>query len=258
MKTKRRDLEWWPISSVRARKLRKKGCDVCWHRQYECMARRNPMFNPEITTMTDMQKNLVPAGFWQDAQGRLVHETMIKPIDVERDRLVRHLVDSASELNAKLVDFKAVAFGDIEAFVELSAEQYEVKLGGKKGNVTLYSFDGRFKIQRSVQESIAFDERLQAARALIDECLRDWTQGARPEVATIANDAFRTDSQGEIRTARVLALRRLDIKDERWQLAMKAIGEACQVVGSKSYIRAYERIGDSDQYRAISLDIAGV
>ena len=208
--------------------------------------------------MADTQQSSVPAGFWQDAQGRMVPESLIKPIDMERDRLVRHLVDRASELSAKLADFKAVAFGDIEAFIELSAEQYGITLGGKKGNVTLYSFDGRFKIQRSVQESIAFDERLQAARALIDECLRDWTQGARPEVATLANDAFRTDSQGEIRTARVLALRRLDIKDERWQRAMLAIGEACQVVGSKSYIRVYERIGDSDQYRAISLDIAGV
>ncbi len=208
--------------------------------------------------MNDAPQPLVPAGFWQDAQGRMVPESLIKPIDIERDRLVRHLVERAGELSAKLADFKAIAFGDIEAFIELSAEQYDIKLGGKKGNVTLYSFDGRFKIQRSVQESIAFDERLQAARALIDECLRDWTQGARPEVATLANDAFRTDSQGEIRTARVLALRRLDIKDERWQRAMQAIGEACQVIGSKSYIRVYERIGDSDQYRAISLDIAGV
>jgi len=208
--------------------------------------------------MNDAPQLSVPAGFWQDAQGRMVPESLIKPIDMERDRLVRHLVDRASELSAKLADFKAVAFGDIEAFIELSAEQYGITLGGKKGNVTLYSFDGRFKIQRSVQESIAFDERLQAARALIDECLRDWTQGARPEVATLANDAFRTDSQGEIRTARVLAFRRLDIKDERWQRAMLAIGEACQVVGSKSYIRVYERIGDSDQYRAVSLDIAGV
>jgi len=208
--------------------------------------------------MSNAPQPLVPAGFWQDAQGRMVPASLIKPIDIERDRLVRHLVDRASKLNSELVDFKAVAFGDIEAFIELSAEQYDIKLGGKKGNVTLFSFDGQFKIQRSVQESIAFDERLQAARALIDECLRDWTQGARPEVATLANDAFRTDSQGEIRTARVLALRRLDIKDERWQRAMKAIGEACQVVGSKSYIRVYERIGDSDQYRAISLDIAGV
>lgn len=208
--------------------------------------------------MTNTQQTPVPAGFWQDAQGRMVPESLIKPIDIERDRLVRHLVDSANKLSTELANLKAAAFGDIEAFIELSAEQYGITLGGKKGNVTLYSFDGRFKIQRSVQESIAFDERLQAARALIDECLRDWTQGARPEVATLANDAFRTDSQGEIRTARVLALRRLDIKDERWQRAMQAIGEACQVVGSKSYIRVYERIGDSDQYRAISLDIAGV
>ncbi len=208
--------------------------------------------------MTNTQQTAVPAGFWQDAQGRMVPESLIKPIDIERDRLVRQLVGSANKLSSELANLKAAAFGDIEAFIELSAEQYGITLGGKKGNVTLYSFDGRFKIQRSVQESIAFDERLQAARALIDECLRDWTQGARPEVATLANDAFRTDSQGEIRTARVLALRRLDIKDERWQRAMQAIGEACQVVGSKSYIRVYERIGDSDQYRAISLDIAGV
>lgn len=56
----------------------------------------------------------------------------------------------------------------------------------------------------------------------------------------------------------MLALRRLDIQDPRWLQAMDAIGDACQVVGSKSYIRVYERIGDSDQYRPISLDIAGV
>ncbi|EJU6305507.1 DUF3164 family protein, partial [Salmonella enterica] len=56
----------------------------------------------------------------------------------------------------------------------------------------------------------------------------------------------------------VLALRRLDITDERWLKAMDAIGEAVQVVGSRSYIRVYERVGDSDQYRPIALDIAGV
>lgn len=205
-----------------------------------------------------MNAQQIPAGFRQDAQGRLVPESMIKPIDLERDRLVQHLVDRASELNGQLADFKAVAFGDIEAFVELSAEQYGARLGGKKGNVTLLSFDGRYKIQRAIQESIAFDERLQAARALIDECLRDWTEGARPEVVTLVNDAFRTDTKGEIRTARVLALRRMEIADERWQRAMQAISEACQVVGSKSYIRVYKRVGDTDQYEPISLDIAGV
>ncbi|MCY1208169.1 hypothetical protein D9M69_487100 [compost metagenome] len=200
----------------------------------------------------------IPEGFRKNAQGHLIPEILIKPIDQERDRLVQHLVDRASELSSELAEFKAVAFGDIEAFIELSAEQYGAKVGGKKGNVTLFSFDGRYKIVRAVNESIAFDERLQAARGLIDECLRDWTEGARPEVVTLVNDAFRTDTKGEIRTARVLALRRLQIGDERWQRAMQAIGEACQVVGSKSYIRVYERVGDTDQYKPISLDIAAV
>ncbi|MCY1295460.1 hypothetical protein D9M70_448020 [compost metagenome] len=83
-------------------------------------------------------------------------------------------------------------------------------------------------------------------------------EGARPEAVTLINDAFRTDTRGEIRTASVLALRRLEIADERWQRAMKAIGEACQVTSSKEYVRIYERIGDSDQYRPISLDIAAI
>lgn len=208
--------------------------------------------------MSKSQQAAAPAGYRQDAQGRLIPESMIKPIDLERDVLVRHLVDGASELNGALCDFKQMAFGDIKAFIEMSFEEYGARVGGKKGNVTLFSFDGRYKIQLAVQESIVLDERLQAARALIDECLRDWTEGARPEVVTLVNDAFRTDTKGEIRTARVLALRRLEIGDERWQRAMKAIGDACQVIGSKSYLRFYERVGETDQYQPIPLDLAGV
>lgn len=71
----------------------------------------------------------------------------------------------------------------------------------------------------------------------------------------IVNDAFDTDKQGNISTSRVLGLRRLDITDERW---LKAIGEAVQVVSNKAYVRIYERIGDTDQYRPIPLDLAAV
>jgi hypothetical protein len=200
----------------------------------------------------------IPAGYWPDAKGSLIPESMIRPIDRERDRLVKELVAKAAELNAAMANFKAAAFGDIQAFIDLSLEQYDTSMGGKKGNVTLYSFDGRLKIQRAIQEHISFDERLQAAKALIDECLKDWTAQAAPELKAIVNGAFDTDKQGNISTGRVLGLRRLDIKDVRWLKAMAAISEAVQVVGSKSYIRVYERIGDTDQYRAIPLDIAAV
>lgn len=200
----------------------------------------------------------IPDGYREDAQGRLIPESLVKDIDKARDELVLELVKRAQSLREMLIKFKALTFGDIEAFVDMSAEQYDVKLGGKKGNITLYSFDGKYKIQRAIQESISFDERLQSAKQLIDECLKSWSEGARPELMALVNDAFRVDQHGDIRTARILALRRLDIEDERWNKAMTAIGEACQVVGSKAYVRFYERVGDTNQYAPISLDIAGV
>jgi hypothetical protein len=200
----------------------------------------------------------IPAGFWRDADGRLIPENLIKPIDKERDALVTALTRAAKEMSEALARFKAKAFGDIGAFVELSAEQYGVKLGGKKGNVTLMSFDGRYKVIRQIQEHLVFDERLQAAKALIDECIQAWTEGSRDEIKALINDAFQVNKEGKINTGRVLGLKRLDIRDERWQRAMQAIGDSVQVAGSKPYFRVYERVGDTDQYQAISLDIAGV
>ncbi|EPQ0695436.1 DUF3164 family protein, partial [Pseudomonas aeruginosa] len=188
----------------------------------------------------------VPAGYRMDAKGRLVPEEMIKPIDLERDRLVQEIVAKGKVLNKALLDFKLATFGDIEAFITLSAEQYQAKVGGKKGNASLVSFDGRYKVIRAMADNIAFDERLQAAKALIDECLHEWTEGARAEVITLINDAFRVDQAGNIRTGSVLALRRLQIDDERWQRAMQAIGEAVQVVSTKAYVRIQERVGDTD------------
>lgn len=204
-----------------------------------------------------MNTETIPAGYRRDPQGRLVAEALIKPIDMTRDALVQEIVAAWKEENARLKALKNRAFDDIAAFIELSAEQYRVRVGGKKGNVTLISFDGQYKVVRQIQDAIRFDERLQAAKALIDECLTEWTENARAELRAIVNDAFRVDQAGNIRTAQVLGLRRLPIEDKRWQRAMHAIGEAVQVVGSKPYVRVYERDAN-DKYQPISLDMAGV
>lgn len=204
-----------------------------------------------------MTDNTIPAGHRKDAQGRLVPESNIKPIDRLRDELVRELFAKAEQLHAQIAAFKKEAFNTIDTFAQMSADEYQVVLGGKKGNLTLLSFDGEIRVQRAVAEYIQFDERLQAAKELIDECLREWTIDARPEIATLVQDAFRVDAAGKLRTGSILALRRLDITDERWLCAMKAIADAVQVVGSKSYVRFHRRDGNGE-YQALSLDIAGV
>ncbi|WP_273456374.1 DUF3164 family protein [Nevskia ramosa] len=207
--------------------------------------------------MTD-HKNPAPAGYWRDAEGRLVAEELIKPIDKAREQLVGELIERARVLSADLQRFKAVAFGDIAAFIELSAEQYSAKIGGNKGNVTLTSFDGRYKIQRSIQDTLVFDERLQAAKQLIDQCVQTWGANGDPKIMTLVNDAFQVGKEGRINTGRVLGLRRLEITDPDWQNAMKAISDSARVAHSKPYIRFYERVGDTDEYQAISLDVASL
>lgn len=203
-------------------------------------------------------ENKIPEGYRADAKGCLVPESMIKPIDRARDELVGELARQARIVSDGLREFKTRVFADINAFVDLSGEQYGVKLGGKKGNLTLFSFDGAFKVQVAIAEHMVFDERLQAAKHLIDECIISWSQGSRDEIKVLVQASFQTDKEGKINTGRVLALRRLDIRDEKWQKAMQAIGESLQVVGSKEYVRFYERIGDTDQYQPISLDVAAV
>lgn len=203
-----------------------------------------------------MDTKPIPDGYWINARGSLDPIETIKPIDRARDELVRELVAGARTLSGDVARYKDKALADIAAFVQLSGEQYGVRVGGNKGNVQLVSYDGRYKVLRAVAEHLSFDERLQAAKELIEQCLTEWTQDARPELRAIVNRAFETDKAGNLNTNAVLALRRLDINDERWQRAMQAIGESLQVVGSKSYIRLYERVGDSDKYQLISLDIA--
>ena len=198
----------------------------------------------------------IPKGYWQDASGNLVPISKIKSIDKDRTKVVTELCEEAKKASAALFAFKTTAMQAIIDFVDRSLAEYDVKAGGKKGNITLHSFDGRYKIVRQLQEKIAFDERLQAAKLLIDECIQGWSKGSNVNIKVLVNDAFQVDSEGKISTGRVLGLRRHDIKDEAWQRAMTAITDSMRVTGTKPYVRFYERDDHTGEYIAINLDVA--
>lgn len=193
----------------------------------------------------------------RDAKGRFVPVSKIPEVDLLRDSAVRAWCDAAKDRSKQLAQFKGEITRDMQAFLELSAEQYGAEVGGAKGNVTLLSFDGRFKVQRQVQDRLAFDERLQAAKSLIDTCIREWAGGAHANIQALIEHAFQVDKEGQVSIDRVLGLRRLKIEDDRWQLAMRAISDSIQVISSKTYIRFYEQ-DESGSYRAISCDLSSV
>lgn len=203
-----------------------------------------------------MTKNI--PGYWQDAKGNLVPESKIKPIDKVQNELVYRLCQMAQDQSALLTTFKSHVAGEVAAFIDLSGAEYGVQVGGDKGNVTLLSFDGRFKIMRQISDSISFGPQLLAAKQLIDNCVHRWAAGANDNIRVLVNHAFQTDKTGQINTARVLALRQLDIKDEEWLRAMQAIADSIQTQSSKPYVRFYERNDTTGEYLPISLNVAAV
>lgn len=211
----------------------------------------------EVYGKMEKQETAVPDGYKIDAAGRLVPIESIKEIDLARDALVQEIIKKANQVSAQLGAFRAQLADDLQAFLELSAEKYGAKMGGVKGNVTLTSYDGRYQILRAVSDHLAFDERLQAAKELIDNCLRRWTRDSRPEIRALIDQAFQVDKKGRVNAKRILSLRQLNIEDEQWLRAMEAIGDAVQVVGSCTYYRLYER-DKNGNYQQIPMDLSSV
>lgn len=197
-------------------------------------------------------------GYWTDANGNLVPESKVKQIDQVRNQLVYDLCRNAEAESLALSAFKLTAMTEVAAFASMSMEQYGVKAGGNKGNLTLLSYDGKYKVTRQMQDKITFGEQLMAAKALIDECVHEWAKDANDNIKVMVNHAFQTDKEGKINTGRVLGLRQLDIKDEKWLLAMQAIADSMQTASTKPYIRFYKRNETTLEYLPISLDVAGV
>lgn len=198
---------------------------------------------------------MTPTGYRTNAMGHLVPESQIKPIDLIRDDVVSQIVQKARIEQQRLAAFKAEAMNQISDFVDLSAEEYGVNYGGAKGNVSLMSFDGKYKVQRAVGEHRIFDERIQAAKAKIDTCITRWSEGSSDQLKALVDHAFRVNKQGHIDVNQVLSLRQLDIDDSDWLEAMEAIADSIQISGTSSYLRLYER-QENGSYKQIPLDIS--
>jgi len=210
-----------------------------------------------------IQTNLsdVPPGYWRNARGDLVLESKVQQHEKERDQLVKKIMKSAQAVQASMAAFKSGTLNDVHGFVERCAERHDVNLGGKKGNVSLLSYDGRYKIQYSVADRNYFDERIHVAKALIDECIDELSAGSNDLIRTLVMNAFDVNKEGRMDVNKIYGLTKHEFKGpeyKKWNQAMEIIKDSRQVASQASYLRVYERIGDSDNFKQISLDLASL
>ncbi|ESQ78443.1 DUF3164 family protein [Asticcacaulis sp. YBE204] len=195
--------------------------------------------------------------YMRDTKGRLVPVEQVRPIDKLIDQTVRKIVGYAEPLSAQIARFREHSFDDVDSLLGIVAEQYGVALGGSKGNRTLTTVDGLMQVKVAIADRITFGPELEAAKALVDECLREWTDGARAELRTLVDRAFQVDKEGKINQGELLSLRRLNIDDPRWKKAMVAIDDSIRIIGSKRYVRVYRRANLNQDFQQIVLDPAG-
>ncbi|WP_336812290.1 DUF3164 family protein [Bosea sp. MMO-172] len=192
----------------------------------------------------------------RDAKGRLVPIELVKPADKLEDEMVRKVMAFAQDLAAQISRFKEHTFADLNGFQKLLEQDYGARAGGEKGNVTFQTVDGLMQVKVQIADLIELGPQLQQAKALIDECLVEWGSDSRPEIRAVITGAFAVEKEGQINKANLFLLLKLDIVEERWTNAMKAIRDAIRVTGTKEYVRFYQRKRPQDRFEAIPINIA--
>ncbi|AZE35259.1 DUF3164 family protein [Pseudomonas chlororaphis] len=200
----------------------------------------------------------IPAGFVRNAIGHLVPVDQVREQDKLRDQVAAELAEAAKKLHLDLKNFKKKSLGDIADLISIAGERYGVQMGGKKGNVTIATYDGKYKVVRSHADRLTFTEEMEVAKVMVYDCIKTWSKGADNHLLAIVDRTFSPNRNGQIKTSDVLDLLRLEIDDDTWKAAMKAVKDSILVSGSAVYIRVYERVNGTDEYRAIPLDLAVV
>ena len=200
-----------------------------------------------------------PANVWTNSAGQAVPTRYVPTRDKRATRLVARHIKAAGAMATRLAALRQAVLNDVEDFVAWSAEASGIKAaGGRKGNVDLTSFDGLAQIRLRKPEYIEFDERLQQAKALIDQFLAARAKGdVDKALISLITAAFTTTRDGQVRADAVLSgQRRVKIDDPIWRRAMELIEASKQSIAAKTYIRFYSRPDTETDWTIIPLDIA--
>ncbi|MCA1909227.1 MAG: DUF3164 family protein [Magnetospirillum sp.] len=196
--------------------------------------------------------------YLHDAQGNLVALANVKPVHLLEDEMVRKIVAYGLDMSAEMARYSSHIEADIAAFDALLAQNYNVETRETKGNRTFTSYDGLLKVQVAVSQRIKMGPALDEAKAVLDAMINERGEGVDPFLVTLVRRAFKVDQEGKVDVRAILALRRLEVDDPRWQDFCRAIDDAVQPDGSKRYIRLYTRPNQQAGWTMVPLDMAAI
>ncbi|MEE8657695.1 Sulfate transporter [Acetobacteraceae bacterium EV16G] len=200
-----------------------------------------------------------PVRTLRDAEGRDIPQTSIRPEIVIQHDTAMKLAARFQALHDHVQSEKAAIFAEIDAFQALIFQEYNVKLGGRVGGLTLVSFDDQVRVETSRYHYQQLTPALPAAQALINEILDDLTEGATADLRALVSAAFQKDERtGRINVQRILDLKRLSLNHPKWPDAVRALNDAVASAGSKMAVRCKVRPEEGVPYEQIVVDFSRV
>lgn len=218
--------------------------------------------NTKTTVMQNLVASMLPKvvdGKFEDQHGNSIKLENIKKHELDSHKLVCGAIQACASMSDQISELRAGLESQFEDHIQNLFEQYEKKVGGKKGNVSLFSFDRRFKIERSRQDRETTNEHIIVAKQLVDDCVRDWSKGANKNLQSFVAKYFRTDADGNYNVSDLKRLRKLELAhpDDNWDKAMDALDNSIMFDTTATYFRAFYR-DENGNYVQIPLDIAKV
>ena len=202
------------------------------------------------------EQNKPTPEYMTDDKGRLVPVNTIKPQRLLEDQVVAKITGYAIPLSEQLGRFKAHTIDDIQVFIETLAEEYGVKKGGAKGNVTITSFDGLQKVVIAQADLQDFGPELQVAKQIFDDVVNDIADDVNDHIMALVNRAFEVGKKGRVNRESLLKVRDLKIDHPKWPEFQQAVNDSIRTISSKEYVRVYTRPDINSQWQAVPLHIA--
>ncbi|MGJ1327614.1 DUF3164 family protein [Sphingobacterium sp. UBA5980] len=172
-----------------------------------------------------------------------------------RDENVSALVERAMKLHAELAAFKSKTFEDIDTLYKLLQEHSSRHQNGK-GNVTLDTSDGRFRVVFKRSDNTRFDERATQAEAhILDFVSNRW--GNKDDADSKFIKKLLERKNGKLDKNKVLDMISMkdNYNDPHWQKGIDLLQESIVPDTTRFYVEYYVR-SEFDEWLPVVLNYA--
>lgn len=170
------------------------------------------------------------------------------------------IVSKAATASKKLIEFKTELKQLVEDAEKAFIQEYGIERTEKyKGNFTFFNFDRSVKVERSINETITYDEALSmAAKEIFMGFISNSISGSKDWVKALILDAFETKG-GKLDPKKVSLLMRHEARanDAEYSRGCALLKKAERRPDSKTYYRIWVK-DEEGEYKAIELNFSNI